>query len=96
MVASAALAAVNNLLPLDYSLALEDVGITEVGQEEVVVAVSALLNMRGEERRLVGCSLVGNDLHRSVVFASLDSVNRSLPFVFRRNLARSEEIGGIS
>ncbi len=96
MIASATLGAINNLLPLDHSIALEDIAITEVGEEEVVVTISALLNMRGEERRLVGCSLVGNDLHRSVVYAALDSANRSLPMIFRKALARPEETGGIS
>jgi len=96
MIASATLGAVNNLLPLDYSLVLEDIDINSIGGEEVVIAIATLLTMRGEERRLVGCSLVGHDLQRAVAYAVLDAVNRSIPIIFRKSLAKSEETGGTS
>lgn len=75
LVINAALRATEKFLSPDYSLALEELKIIPVGEEEIIVVILNLLKPR-EEIRLIGSAIMGSDLKRSVIFASLKALNR--------------------
>lgn len=75
LVAQATLAALQDFLPADVALGLEDVELTRVGRQEVAVVALALLSHR-QERILTGCCSVGRDVQQAVVLATLAALNR--------------------
>ena len=75
LVAEAALRAVEKFLPPDQSPVLEDLKVIPLGQEEVIVTILSLLKPR-EEIRITGSAIIGSDLKRSVIFATLKALNR--------------------
>ncbi len=88
LVAEATLDAVSQLLPPDSFLELADLVTTRIAERDVV-----LLNVRFRRDRhtqeMVGCAAVEGDMQRSVVFATLHSLNR---FVGRFSESSQEEI----
>jgi hypothetical protein len=71
----AAMRAIEKFLPPDYSLSLEELKVIPMGEEEIIVVVLNLLKPR-EEIQLVGSAILGSDVKRSVIFASLKALNR--------------------
>lgn len=80
LVAMAALAALEKMIPDGYSLALEDITALNLGRDMAVIVSIAILSLRGDEN-LVGCSLVRGDERETIVRAVLDAVNRRLGFL---------------
>ena len=71
----AAMRAIEKFLPPDHSLSLEELKVIPMGEEEIIVLVLNLLKPR-EEIQLVGSAIMGSDVKRSVIFASLKALNR--------------------
>jgi hypothetical protein len=71
----AAMRSIEKFLPPDHSLSLEELKVIPMGEEEVIVVVLNLLKPR-EEIQLVGSAILGSDVKRSVIFASLKALNR--------------------
>ncbi|ODA41133.1 hypothetical protein [Desulfosporosinus sp. BG] len=64
----------------DFIFATEDVGITQLAKQQIALVSITLIASAGEQS-LVGCALVKNDDREAVVKATLDAVNRKLPFL---------------
>ena len=77
LVFAATLDALTKLVSDDVKLLPGDLTLTQVGGGEVIVVEVLLIRTRLEQQ-LIGACLVGQDRHRSVVFAVLDAVNRVL------------------
>jgi hypothetical protein len=75
VVADATLKAVLDLLDEQVSLCLSDVAETQLGGDRVVVARVELLQGR-DNKSLAGCSLNSGNVDQTVVFATLDAINR--------------------
>lgn len=75
LVTSAAMRSVEKFLAPDHSLALEELKVFPLGEEEVIVVILNLLKPR-EEIRLIGSAIMGTDVKRSVIFATLKALNR--------------------
>jgi hypothetical protein len=71
----AAMRSIEKFLPPDHSLSLEELKVIPMGEEEIIVVVLNLLKPR-EEIQLVGSAILGSDVKRSVIFASLKALNR--------------------
>ena len=71
----AAMRSIEKFLPPDHSLSLEELKVIPMGEEEIIVVVLNLLKPR-EEIQLVGSAIMGSDVKRSVIFASLKALNR--------------------
>lgn len=71
----ATMRSIEKFLPPDHSLSLEELKVIPMGEEEIVVVVLNLLKPR-EEIQLVGSAILGSDVKRSVIFASLKALNR--------------------
>jgi hypothetical protein len=71
----AAMRAIEKFLPPDHSLSLEEMKVIPMGEEEIVIVVLNLLKPR-EEVQLVGSAIMGSDVKRSVIFATLKALNR--------------------
>lgn len=76
--AEATLRAINQCVGGQVSLFVEECCITRVGNWQTATVV-VLETGVGEDRTLVGSSLVRQDDFESVVLATLDAVNRRLP-----------------
>ncbi|MCK4272445.1 hypothetical protein KAX22_07325 [bacterium] len=75
LVASASLRAFEKFFPPDHSLALEELKVIPLGGEKIIVIIINLLQPR-EEIKLIGSSIMGSDVKRSVIFATLKALNR--------------------
>ncbi|MDI6815994.1 MAG: hypothetical protein QME41_02220 [Actinomycetota bacterium] len=80
LVASATIAAVEQIILGDQAFALEDITAMTLGRDTVVVASVALLDSSGDET-YVGCAIVKDDEREAIVRAVLDAVNRRLEFL---------------
>ena len=82
VVAEAAVKAVGELLEEPARLCLSDVRDIVLGEEPAVVVKVDLIRNR-DIKSLAGCSLLSGNINQTVVFATLDAVNRvigKLPF----------------
>ncbi|MDR3586493.1 MAG: hypothetical protein P4L59_14450 [Desulfosporosinus sp.] len=61
----------------------EDVRITQLAKQQIVLVSITLIASAGEQS-LTGCALVRNDDREAVVKATLDAVNRKLRFPIKR------------
>jgi len=77
LVAEATLLAVSRFLDASYSLGLADLQVVPLAGEEVVLAAVRFFKGR-QEKTLAGSCVVTNDLQQSIVYATLDSLNRIL------------------
>lgn len=77
LVAEATLAAVSKFLDDGQSFMLADLEVLRFAGEEVVLVGVKLFRDR-LEKPLTGSCVVANDLQQSIVYASLDSINRIL------------------
>jgi len=77
LVTDAALRATEKFLPPDHSVVLEELKVIPLGQEEIIVVILSLLKPR-EEIRLIGSAIMGSDVKRSVIFATLKALNRHI------------------
>ena len=75
LVARASLRAVEKFFSPDHSLALEELKVIPLGGEKIVVIIINLLQPR-EEIKLIGSSIMGSDVKRNVIFATLKALNR--------------------
>ena len=75
LIAQATLAAVQEFLADELALAVEEVQVVRQGRSRVVLVTVALVEHR-DEKTLVGACEARRDLQRSVVLATLSSVNR--------------------
>ncbi len=75
LIATAALAALQEFVRDDFGLAVEDVQIVRAGRHEVVLVTLTLLAHR-QEKVLVGSCTVGRDAEQAVVLATLAALNR--------------------
>jgi hypothetical protein len=71
----ATMRSVEKFLPPDHSMALEELKVIPMGEEEIILVVLNLLKPR-EEVQLVGSAIMGSDVKRSVIFATLKALNR--------------------
>ena len=79
-VALATLRAVASLHICEQSFAVTAVSVPHVGEADVAVVQVECCQHIGTER-LTGASEVRDDVHRAVVRATLDAVNRRLPLL---------------
>lgn len=77
LVAEATLKAIGELLDESLRLCLSDVVEVALGDDIAVVVKVDLIKAR-QAKSLVGCSLYAGDANQTVVFATLDAVNRVL------------------
>lgn len=75
---SATLEAVGQIVRSDLRLRAGAVATTRVGGSRVVLTEILVIGPRSEQR-LIGASPAGSDRNRTVVFATLDALNRVLP-----------------
>jgi len=80
LVASATLAAIEQITPGNQAFALEDITAITMGRDAVVVASVALLDSVSDET-YVGCAIVKDDEREAIVRAVLDAINRRLEFL---------------
>lgn len=80
LVAQATLSAVEQYSSNTHSFALEDVGVLQLGREQVAVACVALLTPFGEQT-FAGSALVRQNEKDSIVRATLDAINRRMGFL---------------
>lgn len=77
LVATATINALQPYLAEANALALQEVALVGLGRQEAVVVTVKLLGQR-QEKTLTGSCTVEHDVQQSVVYATLDSVNRVL------------------
>jgi hypothetical protein len=77
LVATATINALQPYLGDANALALQEVALVSLGRQEAVVVTVKLLEQR-QEKTLTGSCTVEHDVQQSVVYATLDSVNRVL------------------
>lgn len=77
LIAEATLDAVSRFVDEAYVLTLTDLEILDFGGEEVVLVAVKFFKDR-IEKTLTGSCVVSHDLQQSVVYATLDSLNRTL------------------
>jgi hypothetical protein len=77
LIAAATVAAIHEYLSEEVALGVEDLSVVRVGRQEVVVAALALISHR-QQKTLVGCCTVEQDVQQSVVLATLAALNRVL------------------
>ena len=77
LIAEATLKAVDRFLEGDYVLALNDLEIVTVGADSIALVNVKFLSGR-RQQTLSGSCVVDHDLQQSVVYATLDSLNRIL------------------
>jgi len=77
LVATATISALQPYLGEANALALQEVALVSLGRQEAVVVTVKLLEQR-QEKTLTGSCTVEHDVQQSVVYATLDSVNRVL------------------
>jgi hypothetical protein len=77
LIAMATLQALESILNPDLRLIPGDLSITNIGSGAVVISEVILVQAR-REQHLIGACPVGQDRHRSVVFAVLSALNRIL------------------
>jgi hypothetical protein len=75
LIASAALAAVQEFLEDDIALSVEEAQVMRLGREDVVIVSLALLVHR-QQKTLAGCCSVGGDAQQAAVLATLAALNR--------------------
>jgi len=80
LVAQAALNAIGEYSHSSAAFALEDVGVTQLGREQVAVAAVVLLTPFGEQT-YSGSALVRQNEKDSIVRATMDAINRRLGFL---------------
>jgi len=86
VVAEATLRAVGQLFDESTRFCLDDVQEVVVGKDSAVVVKVDLMRSR-DVKSLVGCSLFSGNINQTVVFATLDAVNRVLgKLVSRKSL----------
>jgi hypothetical protein len=77
LVATATISALQPYLGEANALALQEVAVVNLGRQEAIVVTVKLLEQR-QEKTLTGSCTVEHDIQQSVVYATLDSVNRVL------------------
>jgi hypothetical protein len=77
LIAEATLSAISRFLDDSYVLSLIDLEVLEFGGEEVVLVAIKFFKDR-IEKTLTGSCVVSHDLQQSVVYGTLDSLNRTL------------------
>jgi hypothetical protein len=77
LVGEATLEALSKFLDTDCALSLADLRVLPLGDEEVVLALVRLHKDRSE-KTLAGSAPVGSNLQQSVVYATLNALNRVL------------------
>jgi hypothetical protein len=75
LVAEATVKAVSELLDEKQKLCLVEVREIPVGDEDAIVVRVDLIRDR-EKKSLAGCSIISSDVNQTVVFATLDALNR--------------------
>ena len=76
LIVEATLHAVRNFLNPDHTLVLERMKVIAEEKDIIVVTITALTPR--DERKLIGCAFSEGDRNRTVVFATLDALNRYL------------------
>ena len=77
LIAEASLGAIAKFLDDSYGLTLTDLDVLEFGGEDVVL-VAIKFHKDRSEKTLTGSCVVSHDLQQSVVYATLDALNRIL------------------
>lgn len=86
LAAEATLNAVAQLCQDGVTLSLHQLNTVSVGARRVCL-VSLLFLSRGQQERLLGSALVDSDPHESAVKATLDAINRRMPFIVGNQLS---------
>lgn len=83
LIATATLNALQNHLKDLCSLNLDDISITQIGGDTVVI-VSVSVVSEGADEKMVGTSFIHDDEIEAVAKATLSAVNRRLAFIIRQ------------